>query len=424
MQPKRRGEAVANGIYIVGIGMTKLGKFPMRSVKDLTQEAVCGALADAGCGLGDIEAAWFSNTRQGIMEGQNGIRGQCALRSMGFQGIPIANVENACASASTGIREAYAHIKADMCDTALVVGVDKMFFPEKKEEMFRAFLGGADVHLLDVSISWLTDISCGIEPKDHAEKETSLRSFFMDYYAAMARMHMRLFGTTQRQIAAVAAKNHFHSTFNPLSQYCTDMSVADILADQLVKYPLTRSMCAPISDGAAAAVLCSDRVLTRFNRSRTVRIAATVLASSSNRLADEFDQHIGRVAALQAYEMAGVGPDDVDVAEVHDACAFAEILQIENLGFCERGRGGPMSERGETRLGGRIPVNPSGGLVSKGHPVGATGVIQLHELVTQLRGEAGARQIADARLAIAENGGGFWGVEEAATTVTILEGMR
>jgi acetyl-CoA acyltransferase len=401
--------------------MTKLGKFPARSVKDLTQEAVRGALADAGCDLGDIQSAWFSNTRQGMMEGQNVIRGQCALRAMGFERIPITNVENACASASTAVREAYAHLKADMCDVALVVGADKMFFPDKKEEMFRAFLGGADIHCLDASIAWLEDISRGAEPIVNAGTEISRRSFFMDYYAAMACVHMRLFGTTQRQIAAVAAKNHSHSTLNPLSQYRHDMSVADVLADQPVKWPLTRAMCAPISDGAAAAVLCNERALQRFDRARAVRIAGLALASSSDRAVEDFDHHVGRLAALQAYAAAGVGPDDIDVAEVHDACAFAEIVQIENLGFCERGRGGFVSEQGETRIGGRIPVNPSGGLVSKGHPVGATGLIQLHELVTQLRGEAGARQVSGARLGIAENGGGFWGVEEAATTVSILE---
>jgi acetyl-CoA acyltransferase len=411
---------VAAEIYIVGIGMTKLGKFPARSVKDLTREAVQRALADAGCGSSDIQAAWFANTRQGMMEGQNVIRGQCALRTMGFQGIPITNVENACASASTGVREAYAHLKAGMCDVALVVGADKMFFPDKKEEMFRAFIGGADVHLLEVSKAWLEEISAAAEPPQ-SKTAISLHSFFMDYYAAMACLHMRLFGTTQRQIAAAAAKNHFHSTLNPLSQYRHDISVEDVLADQPVKWPLTRAMCAPISDGAAAAVLCSGRALHRFERARAVRVASLALASSSDRAAEDFDRHIGRVAALQAYEAAGVSPNDIDVAEVHDACAFAEIVQIENLGFCERGHGGEVSERGETRLGGRIPVNPSGGLVSKGHPVGATGLIQLHELVTQLRGEAGPRQVPGASVGIAENGGGFWGVEEAVTTVSILE---
>jgi acetyl-CoA acetyltransferase len=181
-------------------------------------------------------------------------------------------------------------------------------------------------------------------------------------------------------------------------------------------------MCAPISDGAAAAVLCHARALHRFDRTRAVRIASIALVSSSDRDAQDYDRHIGRVAALQAYQAAAVGPADIDVAEVHDACSFAEIVQTENMGFCERGAGGPIAERGDTRLGGRIPVNPSGGLVSKGHPVGATGLIQAHELVTQLRAEAGARQVEGARVALAENGGGFWGVEEAATTVTILEG--
>jgi len=411
---------MADDVYIVGIAMTRLGKFPARSVKDLTGEAVLGALADARCGLSDIGAAWFSNTRQGMMEGQNAIRGQCALRPLGFGGIPITNVENACASASTGLREAYAHLRAGTCDVALVAGADKMFFPEQKEQMFRAFLGGADVHLLDATCAWLAEIGRGAGPGEPPAEGVSVHSFFMDYYAAMARMHMRLFGTTERQIAAAAAKNHFHSTLNPLSQYRDEMSVEQVLADQPVKWPLTRSMCAPISDGAAAAVVCHARALHRFDGARAVRVAGIALASSSDRDAEDYERHVGRVAALQAYEAAGVGPADIDVAEVHDACSFAEIVQTENMGFCERGAGGPLAERGETRLGGRIPVNPSGGLVSKGHPVGATGLVQIHELVTQLRAEAGKRQVEGARLALAENGGGFWGVEEAATTVTIL----
>lgn len=414
---------MVNDVYIVGIAMTGLGKFPARSVKDLTREAVEGALADARCSVSGIEAAWFANTRQGMMEGQNVIRGQCALRPLGFGGIPIANVENACASASTALREAYAHLRAGMCDVALVAGADKMFFPEQKEQMFRAFLGGADIHMIDSTCAWLAEIGRGVGPQEEAGG-ASVHSFFMDYYAGMARMHMRRFGTTQRQIAAAAAKNHFHSTLNPLSQYRNDMSVEQVLADQPVKWPLTRSMCAPVSDGAAAAVVCHERALDRFDRARAVRVAGLALASSSDRDVEDYDRHIGRVAGLQAYESAGVGPGDIDVAEVHDACSFAEILQSENLGFCDRGAGGWLVETGETRLGGRIPINPSGGLVSKGHPVGATGLIQIHELVAQLRAEAGARQVEGARLALAENGGGLWGVEEAVTTVTVLEAPR
>ena len=408
------------GIHIVGIGMTRLGKFPDRSVKDLTREAVSTALQDAGAGMGDIQAAWFANTRQAMMEGQNTIRGQCALRSMGIQGIPIVNVENACASGSTALREAYAHIKARMCSVALVVGADKMFFPDNKDAMFRAFIGGTDVHKLDETRAQLASLGQRLQAEGGKETSIGVHSFFMDVYAAFARLHMQMFGTTTEQLAAAAAKNHYHSTMNPLSQYQIDMTTEQVLADAMVAWPLTRSMCAPISDGAAAAVVCSSEELHRFDRSRAVRVAAVALTSSSDREAGDFDRHIGRVTALQAYEAAGLGPEDMDVAEVHDACSFAEIVQIENLGFCARGEGGPITAAGDTRLGGRIPVNVSGGLVSKGHPVGATGVIQLHELVTQLRGEAGKRQVEGARIAIAENGGGFWGVEEAATTVTIL----
>jgi acetyl-CoA acyltransferase len=409
-------------IYIAGISMTHLGKFCDLSVKDLVREAVTGAIVDAGCGLGDIEAAWFSNTRQGVMEGQNVIRGQCALRAMGFQGIPITNVENACASSSSALREACANLKAGLCDVALVVGADKMFFPNKREQMFQAFLGGMDIHETEATQKWMRQIVTGFGTEEASQLGNSVHSFFMDVYAAVAQLHMRLYGTTRRQIAAAAAKNHCHSTHNPLSQYQQAMSVDEVLGDIPISWPLTRSMCAPISDGAAAAVLYSERGRHRFGGSRAVRVEALVLVSGVDRKPEDFDKHIGRRGALQAYEQAGVGPNEIDVAEVHDACSFAEILQIENMGFCNRGEGGPTTERGETGLGGRIPVNPSGGLVSKGHPVAATGLIQLYELVTQLRGEAGARQVDEAHLALAENGGGFWGGEEAATTVTILVG--
>lgn len=424
MPARDRAAAPASGpgdVYIVGIAMTPLGKWLARSVKDLAREAVNAALADAGCGLEAVQAAWFANTRQGLLEGQNTIRGQCALRALGLQRVPIVNVENACASASTALREAVAHLRAGMCDVALVAGAEKMVYPDKKAQMLQAFAGGADVHLLDESRVWLAGLARELLPAGDAGHGGGAHSFFMDYYAAMARLHMQRWGTTQRQIAAVAAKNHFHSTLNPLAQYRHDMTVDEVLADVPVQFPLTRSMCAPVSDGAAAAIVCHARALRRFDPRRAVRVAALSLASGSQRDPLDLDRQIGRVAALQAYAEAGIEPADIDVAEVHDACAFAEILQVENLGLFARGDAAPEAERGATRLGGAVPVNPSGGLVCKGHPVGATGLIQLHELVAQLRGEAGARQVAGARLAAAENGGGYWGGEEAATTVTLLE---
>lgn len=407
-------------VYIVGIGSTALGRFPDKSVKDLTREAVSLALADAGAGITDVEAAWFSNTRQGMMENQNTIRGQCALRSAGFEAIPIVNVENACCSSSTGLNAAFAHIKAGLCEVALVVGAEKMFYPEKKELMFQAFLGGWDVHDMERSKANLMALGEGLPLPPEAHADTGQHSVFMDIYASLARQHMRMHGTTPRQIAAAAAKSHFHATMNPLAQYRIDMSVDDVLNDKLVAWPLTRAMCAPISDGAAALVVCSENALKRFNPARAVEVMGTALVSGSTRAHDDLSRHLGRVAANKAYNQAGIGPSDIDVAEVHDASAYAEVLQTENLGLCPPGDGGPMAERGDTRLGGRIPVNTSGGLVSKGHPIGATGAIQIHELVMQLRGEAGARQVEGARFAAAENGGGFFGVEEAATVVTIL----
>jgi acetyl-CoA acetyltransferase len=366
-------------VYIVGVGSTALGRFPDQSVKQLTYAAVTQALADAGADMADVEAAWFSNTRQGMMENQNTIRGQCALRSMGFETIPIINVENACCSSSTGLNQAFAHIKAELCEVALVVGAEKMFYPDKKDLMFKAFLGGWDVHDTERTQKLLLGLGEGLPLPQEAHTDTGQHSVFMDIYASLARQHMRLYGTTPRQIAAAASKSHFHATMNPLAQYQTDMSVDEVLNDKLISWPLTRAMCAPISDGAAALVVCAGDALPRFNRARAVEVKATALVSGSRRANDDLSRHLGRVAADKAYAQAGIGPNDVDVAEVHDASAFAEVLQTENLGLCAPGDGGPMVERGETRLGGRIPVNTSGGLVSKGHPIGATGAIQIHE---------------------------------------------
>jgi acetyl-CoA acetyltransferase len=283
--------------------------------------------------------------------------------------------------------------------------------------MFRAFLGGTDITQLDELRRSFADAG----EKGAQGGSSGLHSLFMDIYASMARRHMKMFGTTERQIAATAAKNHRHSTFNPLAQYRHDVTVDEVLADKVIAWPLTRAMCAPISDGAAAAVLVNECGLHRYSSQRAIEIVAIELTSGLSRAVDDLDRHLGRRAALAAYETAGIGPEDVDVAEVHDASAFAEIIQIENLGFCARGEGGALAEQGSTSLGGRIPINTSGGLVSKGHPIGATGLIQLHELVAQLRGEAGRRQVASARVAVAENGGGFIGVEEAATVVTVLK---
>ncbi|MBM3559373.1 MAG: thiolase family protein, partial [Alphaproteobacteria bacterium] len=299
------------------------------------------------------------------------------------------------------------------------VGVEKMFLDDK-QKMMSVFHAGWDVHDVPATTKRLLAIGEGLEPPADEQDDPGLHSVFMDVYASLARHHMRTNGTTREQIAAVAAKNHDHSQHNPLSHYRKPMTVEEVLASRRIAWPLTLPMCSPISDGAAAAIVVRGDMLDRFDRKRAVRVHATALMSGTDRGPDEAEKHITRRAALAVYERAGLGPEDMSVAEVHDATAFAEILQVENLGFCKLGEGGPLTMSGATRLGGRIPVNPSGGLESKGHPVGATGLAQIYELTTQLRGEAGARQVPGARFAIAENGGGFHGIEEAAACVTIL----
>jgi acetyl-CoA acetyltransferase len=198
------------------------------------------------------------------------------------------------------------------------------------------------------------------------------------------------------------------------------MTVDEVMSAREIVWPLTLPMCAPVSDGAAASILVRKEVLDRFDRKRALKVMASVVASGTSRRPDEVDKHICRLAANEAYDMAGIGPKDISVAEVHDATAFAEIIQSENLGFCEVGQGGWLAERGATTLGGTIPINTSGGLESKGHPIGATGIAQLYELAVQLRHEANGRQVENASFAVAENGGGFYGFEEAAACITIL----
>lgn len=406
-------------VYVAGVGMTPFGRLASTSVKELTARAVSLALEDAGFEPKRIESIYFSNTSQSPLEGQHMIAGQVALRPLGFQGIPIMNVENACASSSSGLHAAFAAIRAGLCDVALAVGVDKMTHPDKAKSL-ALFDGAWDVHCAEASFAKLVAMG-SLMPVPSGREGAENRSIFMDIYAALARFHMHRFGTTERQIAAVSAKNHFHSTFNPLAQYRKDMSIEEVLAAPLISWPLTLPMCAPVTDGGSAAVLVAADALTAGSRKRAVKVRASVLASGSDRSYEEYDRSICRLAALKAYDMAGVGPADMSVAEIHDASAFAEIAQIENLGFVDFGEGGPASERGDTRLGGRIPVNVSGGLESKGHPIAATGLGQVYELTRQLRGEAGASQVEGARFAIGENGGGFHGFEEAAACITILE---
>ena len=333
-------------IYIAGVSMTNFGKHLNRSLKDLTGEALASVLKDAGCEKGGLDAAFFGNCVQGHMEGQDMIRGEVALRQFGIEGIPVINVENACATASTAFHLAVNYVKAGAADVALAIGVEKMY-SEDKAKMFSAFNGAWDVHDVEnISAQW-TNMGEGVEVP---EGSTSPRpySVFMDVYAGFSRMHMREFGTTQRQLAAIASKNHGHSTMNPLAQYTKAFTVDEVLNAAPISFPLTVPMCSPISDGAAAAIVCNEAGLRKLNaaKARAMRVLATVIRTGSTREATDLSRHCSRLGAEQAYQQAGLGPEDIDIAEVHDASATGEVIESEALGFCAIGEGGVIAERG------------------------------------------------------------------------------
>jgi len=415
---------MSDKIYVYSVGMSKFGKFLDKSIKDLTAETLKSVKSDNNIDLSNIEAAWFSNTCWGMTDFQHSIRGQVALTSNGVDKIPITNVENACASGSTAFNGAWTAIKAGVFDCALAIGAEKVY-QEDRAAMMKGFITYTDVERTRTLMEQMQKMAA----KQRAEKAASQKSgekqkkkgghsVFMDFYAVGARAHMKEYGTTQRQLAAIAAKNHNNSTMNPLAQYTFPMTVDQVMEDYEVAYPLTRAMCAPVGDGAAAAVLCSEKFLKEHPNDKAILIRASILRSGSWQR-----DNVSKRASTAAYKMAGLNPKDINVAEVHDATAYGELEQIEQMGFCPLGKGGPFTESGETEIGGKIAVNTSGGLLSRGHPLGASGLAQIYELVTQLRGDAGKRQTNNPKFALAENGGGTIGSGPAAMCVHILEAL-
>lgn len=406
-------------VYIAGVGMTPFGRHLDKSIHDLSGAAAALALQDAGAEPSMIEAVYFASATNGALQGQHSIPGPIAARHAGVSGVPVFSVENACASGSSAFNLAVTAIRAGEADVALALGAEKMNIADKAR-MFAVFDSGWDIETVEANKATLLALGAGIEPPPGTTSDKPY-SVFMDVYAAFCRQHMRRYGTTQRQIAAVAAKNHAHSVHNPLAQFRDAMSIEQVLAAPPITWPLTLPMCSPISDGAAAAVICSEAGLRKLGAAgRAVKVLASVILTGVEHDPDEREQGIGYRAAQRAYERAGIGPDAIDLAEVHDATAMGELLNVEALGLVPFGLAGPAAERGDFTLGGRVPVNPSGGLESKGHPIAATGLGQIHELVTQLRGEAGARQVEGARIAAHENGGGLLGIEEAVVAVNLL----
>ncbi len=410
-------------VYIIGANTIRYGKYMDRSHIDLTRLTVEACLADAKVSKKSIESVHFGNGLWGYTHGQHGIRGQLAMRGIGIDTIPVSNHEAACATGSLSLHSAYKDVLTGLFECSLAVGVEKVILEDKRKS-FAAFGAYIDTaHEKEVFEKWDKWTSNNVK-LDIPETPFKDRSPFMDVYGYFARWHMARYGTTREQLAIAASKNHWHSTRNPLAQFQFEISPEGVLNDIPVAWPLTRSMCAPIGDGASSAIVCSEEFMDRLpydTRKRAVKIKASIYMSGDDRDLDS-RPHTCQIAAQRAYDMAGVEPHDINVAEVHDATIIGEIMQIENLGFCPIGEGGPFEASGATKLGDKIPVNTSGGLLSRGHPVSASGLGMIYELVTQLRGEAGQRQVENARLAMCENGGGLIHFKESAVGVHILEG--
>lgn len=376
-------------VYVVGIDMIRFGRFPDRTVPGLAAEAALMALDDAGLSIRDCQALYCGNLGQA-----NGMVGQRMLAEIGQTGIPVTNVANACATGATAFRDAWMAIKAGVYDTVLAVGV---------EQMGKGLLGGGH----------------GVSPEGMVGSYTMPAMF-----AHIGMEHAARYGTTFAQFAQVSVKNHHHSTLNPKSMYRKETPLEEVMGAEMIAYPNTKLMCSVNVDGSAAAVLMAEEKVRRLGlMDRAVKVRASEMSSNpfaERQMAMPDFSAATRLAAANAYEQAGIGPDDLDLIELHDCFATAELVHYENLGICADGEAGRLIDAGDTALGGRIPVNVSGGLLSKGHPLGATGIANIYEVATHLRGTAGARQVEGARIGLTHVVGGGPGAGTACA-IHVLE---
>ncbi len=375
-------------VHVIGVGMTQFGKHPDKDAADLGAAAFMEAVADAGIDPRQVEAAYCGHVFQGMVTGQR------ILAQVGLAGLPLSNVENACSSGATAIREASLAIRAGEHDVVVAVGTEH-----------------------------LTTKFRGALTPDPSDPEAAVGATMPGVYAMRARRYMEEFGMTRHQLALVAVKNKRNAAANPLAHFRKEITVEDVLESRPIADPLRLHDCSPVTDGAAAVVLVSDRVAKKLGGGRAIRLAASTLFTGTVDVEPTTMtfEPLTQKTALAAYEKAGIGPEDVDFAEVHDCFSIAEVLRVEGLGLFEQGTYPGAVERGEADIGGRLPINPSGGLLGKGHPLGGTGVAQVVELVRQLRGEAGVRQIEGAKVGLAHcRGGKAVGIEGAACTVQVL----
>jgi acetyl-CoA acetyltransferase len=383
-------------VEIVGVGMHRFGRFPEASLKDLARVAVVRALSDCGLQTSAVQAVYSANAMAGLLQGQEQIRGQTVLRELGIERVPITNIENACASGSSALREAILAIRARAVDVALVVGFEKMF------------VGDLDKSLTALESAADLDVIGGLGLQ------------FTAVYAMRLRRALEAGAISPDDLIDVTVKSHRNGSLNPYAQHRKPVSAEEVEGSRRIADPVTLMMCSSICDGAAAVIVARKGAV---RSPQPILIRASAAASGFTRVADD-EPTIAASCAFEAYAQAELAPADLDVAEVHDAVAPGELLYYEQLGFCEPGGGGEMLETGATQLDGSLPVNPSGGLCSRGHPTGATGVAQIVELVWQLRGEAGERQVQAPRMALAQNSGGWYEGESAACNVHILERLH
>ncbi len=377
-------------VHIVGVGMTRFGKHPDSDATDLGSAALLEAIEDAGMDARLIESAYCGHVFQGMVMGQR------ILAQVGLAGLPLANVENACSSGATAIREASLAIRAGECDVVVAIGAEH-----------------------------LTTNFAGALTPDPSDPEAAIGATMPGIYAMRATRYMEEFGMTREQLALIPVKNKKNAAANPLAHFRKEITVEDVLESRPIADPLRLHDCSPVTDGAAVVILMSDKALAAHGKSRAIRLAASALLTGSVDVTPTSMtfEPLSRDTAQLAYDRAGVGPDEIDFAEVHDCFSIAEVLRVEGCGLFDQGEYPGAVERGEASIGGRLPVNPSGGLIGKGHPLGGTGVAQVVELVRQLRGEAGVRQIEGAKVGLAHcRGGKAVGIEGAACTVQILIG--
>jgi len=381
-------------VVILGVGMTRFGKFLERSLQDLGREATWAAIEDANIAPRDIPIAYVANSLAYQLTELKGIIGEHVLGASGFFGIPIINVENACSSGSTALRGACLEVASGNYDIALALGVEKLF---------------------------CADTAKSAAAMSSGTMYAKYGFMFPALYSMSLKHWMEKYHITREHFAKVTMKNSKNGSLNPRAQFRKPLSMEEILNARVIAGPLTLYMCSTMGDGAAAAIVCSRQKACQYTSRPLIHVAACELVSGTVFYPDKHHEPIGTHASRLAYQKSGIGPEDINLAEVHDGMAPAELIIYEEMGFCKEGESARWIDEGVTQITGKLPVNPSGGLTAKGHPVAATGLAQVAEVVWQLRGEAGERQIKNPKVGLTENAGGWILDDNAACAVTILK---